>query len=42
MPDEELIKIGQDIVELSSAFPDCGLDELGEFAAELGRMLDDR
>lgn len=38
-PEEELIKIGDDTVELSDAFPGCGLDEVGRFAVELGEHL---
>lgn len=38
MPDD-LTKLGEEIIELSSAWPGTGLDKVGEFASDLGKAL---
>ncbi|MEO6086129.1 MAG: hypothetical protein ABIQ18_23765 [Umezawaea sp.] len=39
MPSDELIHIGEKIVELAAAWPDTGLDKVGELAQALGEAL---
>jgi hypothetical protein len=39
MPDDDLVLIGEELIELSAAFPGCGLDAVGEFARDLGNYL---
>ncbi|WP_156213243.1 hypothetical protein [Lentzea aerocolonigenes] len=40
MPDpSNLVQLGEEIIELSSAWPDTGLEKVGEFARDLGNAL---
>jgi hypothetical protein len=39
MSSEELIGIGEEIVELAAVWPDTGLDKVGELAQALGNAL---
>lgn len=40
MPEpSELARLGSEIIELSAAWPDTGLDKVGEFACDLGNAL---
>ncbi|GAB2819023.1 hypothetical protein [Lentzea nigeriaca] len=39
MPEEDLIKLGEEIIELSTAWPGTGLEKVGEFARDLGNAL---
>lgn len=38
-PDQELVKLGEEIIELSAAWPGTGLEKVGEFARDLGAAL---
>jgi hypothetical protein len=37
MPEDDLVAIGEALIELSAVFP--GLDDVGEFARDLGNHL---
>lgn len=39
MPENDLVKLGEEIIELSAAWPGTGLDKVGEFARDLGNAL---
>lgn len=39
VPEEKLVKLGEEIIELSSAWPGAGLEKVGEFARDLGNAL---
>lgn len=41
MPEEDLVKLGEEIIELSTAWPGTGLEKVGEFARDLGIALAD-
>lgn len=41
MPEEDLVKLGEDIIELAAAWPGTGLEKVGEFARDLGLALTD-
>jgi hypothetical protein len=40
MPDNDLTKIGEEIIELAPAWPGAGLEKVGKFARDLGHLLD--
>jgi hypothetical protein len=39
MPDNDLTKIGEEIIELATAWPGAGLEKVGEFARDLSNLL---
>ena len=40
MPDnEKLVQLGEEIIELASAWPGTGLEKVGEFDRDLGNAL---
>ena len=39
MPEPDLVKLGEEIIELSAAWPGTGLEKVGEFARDLGHAL---
>ncbi|MET9625903.1 hypothetical protein ABZX92_00440 [Lentzea sp. NPDC006480] len=39
MPEKDLVKLGEEIIELSTAWPGTGLEKVGEFARDLGNVL---
>jgi hypothetical protein len=39
MPEKDLVKLGEEIIELSTAWPGTGLEKVGEFARDLGTAL---
>ncbi|WP_434439392.1 hypothetical protein [Lentzea sp. E54] len=39
MPETDLVKLGEEIIELATAWPGTDLDKAGEFARDLGSAL---